>query len=233
MRGDHRLMRGDHRLMMGDRMAQESSQLYRCTFCQKLFTSAQREWESCPKVRSRRFYLGNTSRRCISAIVPRRRFSSTSMGTRSQSTCPTAHGTWTNGSRRSDARARRRASCSGRCGGSPTSSHARRAACRCDHSNRITAEIHAHVRRGAPPPRSSRSPSWITARTTRKSPSSRRAITTARTHAAARRAFPPPLSARAEPPFRTGSEDVVLTGRPPIRPPRWAQARLHGAAPHA
>ena len=43
----------------------------------------------------------------------------------------------------------------------------------------------------------------------------------------------PPLSARAEPIFRTDSDDVVLTGRPPIRPPRWAQARLHGAAPHA
>ena len=51
----HRLMKGDHRLTKGGRVAQESSQLYRCTFCQKLFTSAQRECESCPKVRSRRY----------------------------------------------------------------------------------------------------------------------------------------------------------------------------------
>jgi len=30
-------------------LAQESSNIHRCTLCQKLFTTAQREWETCPK----------------------------------------------------------------------------------------------------------------------------------------------------------------------------------------
>ena len=33
-------------------MAQEENTLYRCAFCQKLFTAAQRDWECCCKAPS-------------------------------------------------------------------------------------------------------------------------------------------------------------------------------------